>query len=128
VETLCKYLDNLLENPEEEKFRKIRRSNRAFQERVAAVEGYEPFLEAVGFECQELDGEQFWILAGELDAERLEHINSLRDGLVHSEPIRAELDRGLQVLLPSQAKQSFSLPQEFFSLSAEEIRREQQVR
>ena len=30
---------------------------------------------------------------------------SLRDGLISAEAIRPELDRGLQILLPSQASQ-----------------------
>ncbi|MEM7007979.1 MAG: Lon-like protease helical domain-containing protein, partial [Thermodesulfobacteriota bacterium] len=39
IETLCKYIDNLLCNPGEEKFRKIRCGNKAFQDRVASVIG-----------------------------------------------------------------------------------------
>ncbi len=57
VDTLCKYMDNLLSDPNEEKFRKIRKSNRAFQERVAACEGHDLLLEAVGFETQVIDGQ-----------------------------------------------------------------------
>ncbi len=53
---------------------------------------------------------------------------SLREALVASEPITAELDRGLKVLKPTEAAQEFSLPQEFFAISAEEIRREQQAK
>ncbi len=57
MDTLCKYLDNLLSDPGEEKFRKIRKSNRVFQEKVAACEGHDLFLEAVGFETQDIDGQ-----------------------------------------------------------------------
>ena len=31
MDVLCKYLDNLIEHPGEEKFRKIRLANKAFQ-------------------------------------------------------------------------------------------------
>lgn len=52
----------------------------------------------------------------------------MRDGLVSAEPIRPELDRGLQVLMPSQAAQRIDLPMDFFWLTAEEIKREQQMK
>lgn len=52
----------------------------------------------------------------------------MRDGLISAEPIRPELDRGLQVLMPSQAAQRVDLPMDFFWLTAEEIKREQQMK
>ena len=55
VDTLCKYLDNILQNPTDEKYRKIRTGNKAFQERVACVEGADLFLRSVGFEKLTLD-------------------------------------------------------------------------
>ena len=58
-----------MQNPTEEKFRKIRVSNRAFQDRVACLEGTEDFLRAAGFEVRKLpfqDGEEdFWIFSEE---------------------------------------------------------------
>ena len=53
---------------------------------------------------------------------------NLRDGLVSAEPIKPELDRGLQILLPSQATQRVELPSDFFWLTAEELKREQQLK
>ena len=65
VETLCKYIDNVIENPTEEKYRKIRKANRVFKERVNGLEGAVPFLEAAGFSEMDLptdDGqEQYWV-------------------------------------------------------------------
>lgn len=52
IETLCKYIDNLLENPGEEKFRRIRCGNKAFQDRVKSVEGGTQFLLCAGYETQ----------------------------------------------------------------------------
>ncbi|PSN49658.1 hypothetical protein C0J52_21727 [Blattella germanica] len=64
VETLCRYLENIIQNPTEEKFRKIRFSNRVYQDKVACLEGTQDFLMAAGFEVQRLpfqDGEEdFW--------------------------------------------------------------------
>ncbi len=50
----CRYIDNVLSHPGEEKFRKIRAGNKAFKERVESVNGGLLFLEAVGFVKQML--------------------------------------------------------------------------
>ena len=47
-------MDNVVSNPDEEKYRKVRASNKAFQEKVCAVTGSVLFLEAVGFEQRNL--------------------------------------------------------------------------
>ena len=80
VETLCKYLDNILQNPSEPKYRKIRKSNKAFQERVASLEGTEEFIRDCGFQLEMLTGndgneEEFWILPEHAD---LEHLTMLQ--------------------------------------------------
>lgn len=77
VETLCKYLQNVISNPNEEKYRKIRISNKAFQERVANIEGSFEFLEAAGFLREKIlvgeQNEEFFVLPSEVkDTESLE--------------------------------------------------------
>jgi hypothetical protein len=52
----------------------------------------------------------------------------LYDALQSAEPISLELDRNLQVLLPSQAAKRVDLPPAFFSITADELKREQQLR
>ncbi|CAG9463023.1 unnamed protein product [Pedinophyceae sp. YPF-701] len=47
--TLMTYVRNIAGNPAEEKFRRIRLANAAFQSRVAACEGGRAFLEHLGF-------------------------------------------------------------------------------
>ena len=39
----------MINNPNEEKYRKIRKNNKVFTEKVASVEGTEEFLEGIGF-------------------------------------------------------------------------------
>ncbi|VVD06020.1 unnamed protein product, partial [Leptidea sinapis] len=53
---------------------------------------------------------------------------TLIDALRTAEPIQLELDRNLQVLLPSQAASKVQLPPSFYALSPEEIKREHQLR
>merc|ERR1711997_1078899 len=45
-----------------------------------------------------------------------------------AEPIKAELDRGLRILLPSQVSKRVELPPDFFNISPEEIKKEQKAR
>lgn len=47
---LSRYLDNILAHPGEEKYSKIRMSNKTFSEKVCSVEGAVLFLEAIGFQ------------------------------------------------------------------------------
>ena len=62
--TLLVYLGNVMKNPDEEKFRVIKRSNAAFQKRVDAAGGT-PFRVRVGFED---DGETLTLARDKVDA------------------------------------------------------------
>lgn len=132
VETLCKYLENIITNPEEEKFQKIRMSNRAFTERVQPIEGSMELLLAAGFVQQRVmnaEGvEEDYLVFQKENVPTIESLVGLIEGLRTAEPIQLELDRNLQVLLPSQAAKQVQLPPSFYALSPEEIKREQQLR
>lgn len=59
-QTLLTFAGNVVKNPDEEKFRKIRLSNQSFQERVGALKGGIEFLELCGFE--KIEGGEFLFL------------------------------------------------------------------
>lgn len=126
VETLIRYVENIINHPDEEKYRKIRMSNRIFTEKVEAVAGAFDFLFAIGFTEQTIDDEKFLIFSLDVQ-ENLEQMNTLLEALKCSEPIPLVLDRNLQVLLPSQVRVT-ALPPEFFRITLEELKREQQLR
>lgn len=131
VQTLQKYMDNIIQNPDEEKYRRIKLNNRVFQEKVAPLEGTTEFLEAAGFEKQTLpvnDTEETFYVFHQATPETLENLQMLYDALGSAEPVQLELDRNLQVLYPSQASKRVELPPVFFNISAEELKREQQIR
>nr|CAD7199034.1 unnamed protein product [Timema douglasi] len=123
VETLCKYLENILHNPGEEKYHRIRQSNRVFQERVAPLEGTQDLLQAAGFQA-----EDDYLVFSEERLQTPDTLQILCDALRSAEPITLELDHNLQVLLPSQAASRRELPPVFYNLTPEEIKREQQNR
>ncbi|NWR38090.1 UBXN6 protein, partial [Tachuris rubrigastra] len=134
VETMAKYLDNIYLHPEEEKYRKIKLQNKVFQERISCLEGAHKFFQAVGFETKTLpvpgqgkEGQSFYVLKEEV-LTRLEDLKDRKEQLLSSEPLRARLDRQLRVFQPSPEAARFELPDDFYNLSADEIRREQRLR
>ncbi|KAM9796585.1 UBX domain-containing protein 6 isoform 1-T1 [Syngnathus typhle] len=134
VDIISKYVENICKNPSEVKYRKIKLSNKVFQEKVHCVEGTREFLQALGFtstmlpvDGQEEEEEEFLVLP-EQSSDALELMKERRDRLQRGEPVRAQLDRQAQAFRPSNNATRFELPSEFYNLSAEEIKREQQMR
>ncbi|XP_064186452.1 UBX domain-containing protein 6-like [Anguilla rostrata] len=133
VDIISKYVDNIYKNPTEEKYRKIKVSNKIFQEKVCSVEGSREFLQAVGFESTTLpmegqENEEEFLVLAEQEPEGLEQLKERRDRLQSGEPIRAQLDRRTQAFRPSPNATRFELPPDFYNLTAEELKREQQLK
>ena len=124
IETLKKYLQNIINNPAEEKFHKIRMSNRIYSDKVATAEGSREFLNSAGFREETIDGENFLVWSPDFPTEMLVQ---LVEALDLCEVIALELDRNMKVLLPSQI-QNVNLPPDFFRISPEELKKEQQAR
>lgn len=55
VNVLCRYIDNIIANPTETKFHKIRCENATFKEKVAPILGASELLYAAGFRQQRLE-------------------------------------------------------------------------
>nr|XP_010297276.1 PREDICTED: UBX domain-containing protein 6 [Balearica regulorum gibbericeps] len=133
VETVAKYLDNIYLHPEEEKYRKIKLQNKVFQERISCLEGIHKFFQAIGFETKTLPipgqetTEEYYVLKEEM-LTKLEDLKDYKEQLLSSEPVRAQLDRQLSVFKPSPEAARFELPNDFYNLTAEEIKREQRLR
>lgn len=73
------------------------------------------------------DTEEFLVLA-EQDAAALEQMKEKKEQLQNGEPVRAKLDRHAQAFRPSQHATRFELPPDFYNLTAEELKREQQLK
>ncbi|NXD82457.1 UBXN6 protein, partial [Halcyon senegalensis] len=132
----CRYLDNIYLHPEEEKYRKIKLQNKVFQERISCLEGIHRFFQAVGFETRTLPvpgqgkkshTEEYYVLKEEM-LTRLEDLKDYKEQLLSSEPVRAQLDRQPCLFKPSPEAARFELPNDFYNLTAEEIKREQRLR
>lgn len=121
-------MNNILENPTEDKFRKIRVNTKTFQEKLMPVEGAIVFLNAAGFEKEMLphgdDGEEEYFVLSEDASRNLEGLCALRDALISAEPISPELDRNVRVISPTEILRT-ELPLEFYNLTVDDIKREQ---
>lgn len=132
IETLCKYLENIIQHPGEEKYTKIRINNKVFQEKVSSLEGTDEFLQAAGFASKLMPGpsqveEPFYVLGLE-QSQDTDRLVALREVLLAAEPIKPELDRNVQVFRPSQHASRIQVPEEFYSVSPEELKKEQQMK
>ncbi|XP_073400143.1 UBX domain-containing protein 6 isoform X3 [Dendrobates tinctorius] len=133
VETMARYLKNIIGNPNDEKYQKIKLSNKVFQEKVICLEGASEFFEAVGFEKKTLSlqeqgvQEEFYVLGSDT-LDRLNDLQNHHDSLLSGVPVIATLDRQPQIFVPSIQAAKFDLPDDFYKLSAEEIRLEQKLR
>ncbi|XP_077539698.1 GDI interacting protein 3 [Haemaphysalis longicornis] len=128
VETLCRYLNNIVDHPGEEKYRRIRLNNRIFQERVLPLEGALEFLQAAGFgrrHAEDCPAEEWLEFPAEGDTEQL---RLLSDALCCAKPVVPVLDRSAKVLHPHEAAQQIVLPDSFFNLTPDELLREQEAR
>lgn len=123
-ETLKKYIANIITNPDEPKYHKIRMSNRIFCDKVANVEGSLQFLTAAGFHEEVIDGEKYLKWSADFPVELLVQ---LTEALDLSEVITLDIDRNMKVLLPSQIR-AVNLPPDFFRITPEELKKEQQLR
>lgn len=131
LDALCRYMDNVVSHPDEEKYRKVRASNKAFQEKVCAVTGSVLFLEAVGFEQRNLsqDGaeEVFYVLSDE-KAKNVQFLQECKQALMSTEPLNPKLDRNIQVFQGSSRMNQFNLTEDFYNLTVEEVKKEQKLR
>lgn len=131
VEILNRFADNIINNPTEEKYRKIRLENAIFKEKVYTCKYADLVLKQSGFQTRIIkleDGkdDDVFLFEGD-DWEKLENLKS---ALSLGEAIVPELDRNIQVLKISKSSKmnDFILSDDFFNLKIEELRKEQLLR
>jgi len=133
VHVLGQYLQNLIDHPEEEKYRKIRKSNKAFIKKVSPVLGAEEFLlKGCGFELKTLPyesngeniEEEFFVL-NEVLASNSEQLLISKQMLNDAEPLEIHLDRNMRLYEPSTQANKMDVPSSFYTLTSAELKKEQ---
>uniref|UniRef100_A0A0D9XDI9 Uncharacterized protein n=1 Tax=Leersia perrieri TaxID=77586 RepID=A0A0D9XDI9_9ORYZ len=154
VELVKKLLGNLLADPGNEKFRKVRLGNPRIKEAVADREGGLDLLEAVGFRVADDGGELFAVMDEVPGDARLGGIRqavlllerarpstttpqtqadakgSCPNGVNERKEVVKPVDRQIRVFfsVPGSSVVENDLPDSFYSLSNEEIRNEAKMR
>ncbi|XP_075252794.1 UBX domain-containing protein 6-like isoform X2 [Convolutriloba macropyga] len=125
--------NNIIANPAEEKFQKLKCSTNAYKDKIEPMLGHAELLGAAGFELNHIQSENspgstdsIWINANP-DVERLTNLVAmLKDG----QAMKPTLDRQAKLLHPKDIL-SFGpiyYPDDFYNLNKEEIAREHQMR
>ncbi|XP_050234489.1 plant UBX domain-containing protein 2 [Mercurialis annua] len=142
VEVVLRLFRNIVKEPENAKFRRVRMSNPKIREAVSEVAGGVELLEFVGFELREESGEM-WAVMDVPDEERVRLISKviglLEPRKVEEQVVKVEdnksseelvepkkIDREIRVFfsVPENVAARIELPDTFYKLSLEEIKRE----
>ncbi|KAL1510904.1 hypothetical protein AB1Y20_005735 [Prymnesium parvum] len=103
TETLFKIVQNVLQHPGDEAFRRLKRSSKTFETKIAPAKGGVRFLRAVGF-CEEGEGEEAsLVLRAPEEARLLEAKAALKEcvkqyALLQEERRRIENERAAEKL------------------------------
>ncbi|KAE8076345.1 hypothetical protein FH972_015002 [Carpinus fangiana] len=146
VEVVLKLLRNIVREPENAKFRRIRMSNPKIREAIGEVAGGVELLECVGFGLKEED-EEMWAV---MEVPKKDQISLINSAVALLEPKRAEepqkketspsatsahveerlepkkVDRQVRVFfsVPESVAAKIVLPASFYNLTPEELKRE----
>ncbi|RAL48097.1 hypothetical protein DM860_017888 [Cuscuta australis] len=147
-EVMAKLLRNIVKEPENAKFRKIRMGNPKIKEAIADVAGGVELLESVGFELKDEDGEVWVAMDAPPEEERIVLLKKTLLLLDPAQPKKDEnirssdlakadepaeprkIDRQIRVFfaVPESVAAKIDLPDSFFNLSPEELKRESETR
>ncbi|KAK8567520.1 hypothetical protein V6N13_105484 [Hibiscus sabdariffa] len=143
VQVVLRLLRNIVKEPGNDKFRKIRMSNPKIKEAVGDVSGGVELLEHVGFMLKEDGGEMFAVM----DVPERERITLINRAIMLLEPGKTDdaktsdsekeekvepkkIDRQIRVFfsVPESVAAKIELPDSFYNLSADELKREAELR
>ncbi|CAI9296928.1 unnamed protein product [Lactuca saligna] len=145
VEIVLKLLKNIVREPENVKFRRIRLGNPKIKEAIADVPGGLDLLECVGFELKE-ESEEMWAI---MEATSNEKIKLIKQTVYLLEPQKIEtltstaaqtkvvepeevktVERQIRVFfsVSESVAAKIELPDSFYKLSIEEVRKEAELR
>lgn len=150
IEVMLKLLRNVVREPDNEKFRKIRMSNPKVREAIGEVAGGVEVLEFAGFELRE-DGGEMWAVMEVPDKQRIGLISNVIELLEPrkivepqkfgnlkdeapaemEEPVEQKpVDRQIRVFfaVPESVASNIELPDSFYKLSIGELKREADMR
>ncbi|KAL3830743.1 hypothetical protein ACJIZ3_019545 [Penstemon smallii] len=144
MEVVVRLLKNVVKEPENAKFRKIRMGNPKIKEAIGDVVGAVELLECIGFGLIE-ENEEIWLVMEVpseeqlrlvknvitlLEPKKVEEISSIDRTKVEKPIEPKKIDRQIRVFfsVPESVAAKIELPDSFYNLSAEELKREADTR
>ncbi|XP_028767136.1 plant UBX domain-containing protein 2 [Neltuma alba] len=150
VEVVLKLLRNIVKEPDNAKYRKIRLTNAKIKEAVSEVAGGIELLSYVGFELKEEDGERWAVMEVPIEDQikLMKEAIVLLESPVLQEPAKRDnlasetcaemdeeaepkkVDRQVKVFfaVPESIAAKIELPDSFYNLSIDEVKREAELR
>jgi UBX domain-containing protein 6 len=136
LETFGKIIDNIVANPSEEKYRKIRCENAQIKEKILSLKYSELVLTVGGFKLLKVkkegtnENEDFYVFDHE-DAKNYEKLFEIKESFKIVQPIKPALDRNIRLMRLSEGQNdanNFNLCNDFYNLNINELKREQKQR
>ncbi|XP_073065880.1 plant UBX domain-containing protein 2 [Primulina eburnea] len=146
IEVVMRLFKNVVADPENAKFRKIRLGNPKIKEAIGDVPGGIELLECIGFELKE-EGAEMWLTMevpsedqlglvkkaiSLLDPKKDEELPSTAPAKIDEDlqPQKVKVDRQVRVFfsVPESVAAKIELPDSFYNLSALELKREAEMR
>ncbi|KAK9713551.1 hypothetical protein RND81_06G034600 [Saponaria officinalis] len=145
IDVVLRLFGNIVKDPENQKFRRIRMSNPKIRETVGDVVGGVELLERVGFELKEEEGEM-WAVMDTPSKEGIMVISETIQLLEQTKNIGKSstpslkvddkvkepeiIDRQIKVFfsVPESVAARIELPESFYKLSLEEVKREAEMK
>ncbi|KAF4355433.1 hypothetical protein F8388_015187 [Cannabis sativa] len=150
IEIILKLLKNIVKEPENAKFRKIRMGNPKIREAIGDVVGGVELLEAVGFSLKEEDGEMWASMEvvpledgiglikyavnllepPKEEQQKMTSSSSVDSGNLEEKVEPKKIDRQTKVFfsVSENLAAKIELPDSFYKMSIEEVRREAEMR
>ncbi|CAO2830936.1 unnamed protein product [Amaranthus hypochondriacus] len=149
IDVILRLLRNIVKEPENPKFRRVRMGNPKIREAIGEVSGAVELLEVVGFELKEEEGEMWAVMNPPSETNilmlkdsvrLLERTKEVASTVKGDEKIEVEtkvqenepkvIDRQIKVFfsVPESVAARIELPDSFYNRTAEELRRESELR
>ena len=98
-------MTNIIENPNEEKYRKLKISGKAVKEKIAPLKGTIEFLKTIGWDEVTLDGAPWYVFNS-----TVETLKNGLDALNTTDLPKPKLHRNPEILEPQQGQSRIQVP------------------
>ena len=111
IRLLDKIMKNIIANPDEEKYRKLKVTGKAVKEKIAPLKGTIEFLKTIGWEEVTLDGAPFYCFNSSVD-----QLNVGLEALNTTDLPKPKLHRNPTILEPQEGQSRIQVPLRVYNM------------